>query len=743
MDIPHQTVRDQIVDTLEHIYGPVLIGLGFALLYLTQDPAQEVVLGLLHELGPISQWGAALTEGSLSLADITRQIMSLTLLWAIPIAVWSASSLAVRNTRKGLTRWGQLLPIIAALTVFAALAWGTSLVATSAEATNLRDGHLWRFYLGIVPGVIYGIVLHRLLGLLAAFVFYAQRRPQLSESIGTLAMLAVFMLPILWIGFLRPDHAFVLGPVGVAATFVLAASYFLAALTMLSGRAPYEFPLILVLILMSAAVTGLAAALLLTALAVLGLGLVALRFWLSRSKHRIPGWVAPWHGKGTLTGLKLMGIFGAIAAYLLWTPPDCGTLSGCNIVAGQKPDTLVQKRTLDSFADWNDRNAPTIRLVAAQGGGLYAAYHTAYYLAARADEDPAFARSIFAISGVSGGSVGAGVFWAVLKSKICAGDGATPTCHRDAVRAILHQDFLSPTLSAFFFRDALDSVVPISYLFERPIDRGRVLENLFADRIAAVTGQDGLLDTALIDSWGPDQGVPLLMLNATEVGSGARRILSPLPLLPDDVPARIALEDGRDLTVGNAMTISARFPFVTPPARIRRRDETGKVVVRQLVDGGYFDNSGIETVMEALQDIVTDRGYQPVEVLVFSVDERMGPVSIKGTIGAPVGAFTGAWRARRDLSAARLSSFATGIKAPDPAQVPILAPETTGKVEAPVQVSAPPQPDAKSPLTVCPIVMYQQTMNFTVSWYLTADTFREIEIQMDDLAENGTPCQAG
>jgi hypothetical protein len=35
--------------------------------------------------------------------------------------------------------------------------------------------------------------------------------------------------------------------------------------------------------------------------------------------------------------------------------------------------------------------------------------------------------------------------------------------------------------------------------------------------------------------------------------------------------------------------------------------------------------------------------------------------------------------------------------------------------------------------------MFEQTMNFTVSWYLTPDTFREIEVQMEDLASGEAP----
>ena len=54
-------------------------------------------------------------------------------------------------------------------------------------------------------------------------------------------------------------------------------------------------------------------------------------------------------------------------------------------------------------------------VVSAQGGGLYAAYNTATFLARLIDLCPGFRRHLFAISSVSGGSVGAAVFASALR----------------------------------------------------------------------------------------------------------------------------------------------------------------------------------------------------------------------------------------------------------------------------------------------------------------------------------------
>ena len=53
-------------------------------------------------------------------------------------------------------------------------------------------------------------------------------------------------------------------------------------------------------------------------------------------------------------------------------------------------------------------------IVATEGGGIRAAYWTAAVLGEIQDKNPNFAAHLFAISGVSGGSLGAAVFEALL-----------------------------------------------------------------------------------------------------------------------------------------------------------------------------------------------------------------------------------------------------------------------------------------------------------------------------------------
>ena len=109
--------------------------------------------------------------------------------------------------------------------------------------------------------------------------------------------------------------------------------------------------------------------------------------------------------------------------------------------------------------------------------------------------------------------------------------------------------------------------------------------------------------------WSTSGAAPALLVNTTEVETGRRRVISPFPIdvtYPDQAvwfyddlgvaPFYNGDEQGakaihvRDIRVSTAVGISARFPYVLPAATVMR----GRSAVH-LVDGGYFDNSGVET----------------------------------------------------------------------------------------------------------------------------------------------------
>jgi hypothetical protein len=90
---------------------------------------------------------------------------------------------------------------------------------------------------------------------------------------------------------------------------------------------------------------------------------------------------------------------------------------------------------------------------------------------------------------------------------------------------------------------------------------------------------------------------------------------------------------GKDISIPTAVRLSATFPVVSPAARPKlaessatwsgTRDQAG-VDPYHLVDGGYFDNSGLTAVSawldDALQDLYIDRPEKvPRKILVIEI----------------------------------------------------------------------------------------------------------------------------
>src|SRR5262249_26970061 len=78
----------------------------------------------------------------------------------------------------------------------------------------------------------------------------------------------------------------------------------------------------------------------------------------------------------------------------------------------------------EQFQKWYESRLPALAnyeeypvyIVAAQGGGIYAAYQTAIFLARLYDYCPAFNDYLFAVSSVSGGSLGAAAYVVAMQS---------------------------------------------------------------------------------------------------------------------------------------------------------------------------------------------------------------------------------------------------------------------------------------------------------------------------------------
>ena len=261
-----------------------------------------------------------------------------------------------------------------------------------------------------------------------------------------------------------------------------------------------------------------------------------------------------------------------------------------------------------------------VYLVAASGGGIRAGYWTAALLGFRHDLDPTFARRTFAISAVSGGSLGAMAYVGLLRAQR---DGQVPrNCGgryvqqptADCVSQFLAGDFLAPPLGALLYPDLVARFVPFPLA---RFDRARAMERGWELRWASVTGSHGedwfaaSYETLADPDPAPaSAAVPLLLLNVTTVEGGKRALLSPLPVRPREFPDTVDLraQIGRPLSNSVAAHLSARFMYVSPAATVTAPDGA---TAGHLVDGGYFENSGATTlqdVLVALQSAARESG---------------------------------------------------------------------------------------------------------------------------------------
>ncbi len=271
----------------------------------------------------------------------------------------------------------------------------------------------------------------------------------------------------------------------------------------------------------------------------------------------------------------------------------------------------------------------TLFVVATEGGGIRAAYWTAAILGELQDKNPNFAPHLFAISGVSGGSLGAAVFDALL-----AEPSPSAFKFKDKADDILGQDFLSPALASMLYPDFVQRFLP----FPVPhFDRGRALE-LGWEKGWRDTMSNNRFAASFVDLWSqsPREWMPALFLNGTSVEIGNRIITTNLRV----TDAFLDAEDAADklsqyglpatkaacnIPLSTAADMSARFTYVGPAGCFPNGSH--------VVDGGYFENSGATTALEIVMRIkdvcrVEKITNVDVKVIMISNDPRKGSLAI-------------------------------------------------------------------------------------------------------------------
>ncbi|MFY0611015.1 MAG: patatin-like phospholipase family protein [Hyphomicrobiaceae bacterium] len=258
-----------------------------------------------------------------------------------------------------------------------------------------------------------------------------------------------------------------------------------------------------------------------------------------------------------------------------------------------------------NLGKYSDSSFP-VYIVSAEGGGIYAGAHAAFTLAALQERCSRFSDHLFAISSVSGGSLGAAVFSSLMQGQR---DRAADECRPDeastetgnlqkAVQRYFDRDFLTPLLVAAFFPDFLQRFIPTAI---GPLDRARALEKAFEDAAANLRQKNGstnLFQSDFRSHWSYKGRSPALLMNTTHVGYGDRVVISPFRLTGFKDRAINLLNNKKVPRFSSAVSASARFPIVTPSASVRVDSDT-----HDLADGGYFENAGIRTAFDLVQTL--------------------------------------------------------------------------------------------------------------------------------------------
>jgi len=280
--------------------------------------------------------------------------------------------------------------------------------------------------------------------------------------------------------------------------------------------------------------------------------------------------------------------------------------------AKQPADT---RPIFDAYADaWladrcAERRPCPVILVSSEGGGIRGAAWTTEVLShltaitqlgQPTTGEPLFARYLFAASGVSGGSLGLAVYTASLAPP----QPTDVSTLESRARSMLEHDFLAPTLANAFFVDFTQRWLPGAWMD----DRSRALTRAW-ESAARLEGMPALAQpfSALYSQAGIP-AVPALFLNSTTVSEGKRFIQHPFQ--PIATPQRQPWTAGLDgsswldprVPLSEVALNSARFTYVSPAGTLETNMANPPLPARmQLVDGGYFENSGATTLLELMR----------------------------------------------------------------------------------------------------------------------------------------------
>ncbi|HEV2755978.1 MAG TPA: hypothetical protein VG318_09410 [Actinomycetota bacterium] len=301
--------------------------------------------------------------------------------------------------------------------------------------------------------------------------------------------------------------------------------------------------------------------------------------------------------------------------------------------------------------------------VAAPGGGIRAAYWTVGVLDKLFSPESGSACAAtraFALSGVSGGSVGIAT-WVTA-----TGRGESP---RDAITDMSRDEPLPRAIAGLLLRDLPQ---PLTGIADGWDDRAGLLERGWAAASGVFGTSEDPLPWSAAGEGGELPFVPVISLNGSSVTDACRVLVTnvgqlPATLGPDcqGVPAPGHAATGPlsgsidpfvgltgdedacgparyDVPITTGALLSARFPVVSPAGSLTRCVD-GEETDTDVVDGGYYENSGLLTLLqlwEGLEEYVADYNEAtpeaPVEPWFLVADNHYRALAKRTPPGRPI-----------------------------------------------------------------------------------------------------------
>jgi len=332
---------------------------------------------------------------------------------------------------------------------------------------------------------------------------------------------------------------------------------------------------------------------------------------------------------------------------------------------------LTPARHLEERLRASGSNRPIF--VATPGGGIQAGAWTAQVMASleqREDRNVGpgvFRNSVSLISSVSGGSLGSMIYAASFTGNVDV----------SKVAANARASAIDEVAWGWTYPDFYRAIAP--WLVDRTTDRGWALEEKWSavNRLSA-----GGRDTFLSDWAARGATMPALIFNSMLLERGRHVVFSTTDFpKPGDERGianfhRVYRDQARqyDIRVTTAARLSASFPFVAPAARpdflaVKEPDD-------HYVDGGYYDNFGIDSLIGWLGEALNPNDVPPQiarlpDILVLTIRHFNAGTEPRGSVRgwgfqtfAPIAGLLAMWNAapaQRDDNEFRL--FAGSLRA--------------------------------------------------------------------------------